>query len=339
MPNELQPFVSVILPVRNEGSFIREVLLSLVEQDYPCERLEIWVADGLSTDDTVDQVLQIAGERSCPPIYLIENPKRSMPAGFNLALQKAKGDVIIVAGGHAKFAPNYVSRCIELLEKTGADCVGGPIETIGKTAVARAIALAQSSWFGVGGAAFRMKTVKPGFVDTVAFGAYRRSVFDKIGVLDEELIRNQDDEFNFRLVQSGGKIWLDPSIHSVYYSRSSVKSLWKQYFNYGMYKVRVIQKRNAIPARRHLAPGIFVLICLGGIAMYLLSHRKIWLMPVATYTLANSFATLYVGRHQKRLLPYLPIIFATLHFAYGLGFLYGLWKWRSLFDIKLPKKV
>ncbi len=336
MSGHTSPFVSVILPVRNEGPFIHEALCALLEQDYPHERMEILVADGQSTDNTAEQIARIAASQSSLCIHLIENPKRSMPAGFNLALQKAKGDVIIVAGGHAKFAPDYVSRCVELLEQTGADCVGGPIETIGKTTVAQAIALAQSSWFGVGGAAFRMKNVKPGFVDTVAFGAYRRSVFDKIGVLDEELIRNQDDEFNFRLVQNGGKIWLDPSVHSVYYSRSSVKSLWKQYFNYGMYKVRVIQKRNAIPAHRHLAPGIFVITCLGGIAMYLLSHRKIWLTPVAAYTMANSLAALYVGRNHKLLLPYLPIIFATLHFAYGLGFLYGLWKWRSLWGVKSP---
>ncbi|MCS7010541.1 MAG: glycosyltransferase family 2 protein [Anaerolineales bacterium] len=334
MSNRVRPFVSIILPVRNEGPFIQEALHALIEQDYPHEWMEILVADGQSTDRTVERVAQIAASHPSPSIYLIENPKHSMPAGFNLALQRAKGDVIIVAGGHAKFAPNYVSRCVELLEQTKADCVGGPIETVGKTTVARAIALAQSSWFGVGGAAFRMKTVQPGFVDTVAFGAYRRSVFDKIGVLDEELVRNQDDEFNFRLVQSGGKIWLDPSIRAVYYSRSSVKSLWKQYFNYGMYKVRVIQKRGAIPARRHLAPGLFVVTFFGGLLMYGLFRRKIWLTPALTYMVANGLATFYVGRHEKRLMPYLPIVFATLHFAYGIGFLYGLWRWRSSFVCK-----
>ncbi|BAM02070.1 MULTISPECIES: glycosyltransferase family 2 protein [Caldilinea] len=329
MLSEFQPFVSVILPVRNEGSFIRDVLLSLIDQDYPCERMEIWVVDGLSTDDTVDQAAKIAAERSCPPIHLIENPKRSMPAGFNAAIPHTKGDVIIIAGGHAKFARDYISQCVKLLQQTGADCVGGPINTVGKTPIAQAIALAQSSWFGVGGAAFRMKTAKAGFVDTVAFGAYSRSVFEKIGLLDEELVRNQDDEFNFRLIQSGGKIWLDPSIRSEYYSRSSLKSLWKQYFYYGMYKVRVIQKRGAIPAYRHLVPAAFVLALLGGVGMFFISQRKIWLTPVLIYGLANGVASVYVGSHDKRLAPYLPIVFATLHLAYGLGFLYGLWRWRS----------
>lgn len=329
MSRQSLPVVSLILPVRNEGLFIRETLLAFLEQDYPHDHMEILIADGLSTDDTAKQITQFAANYPSPSIYLIDNPKLTMPAGFNIAMQRSQGDIIILTGGHTKLAKNYVSRCVELLEQTGADCVGGPIETIGKTTIAQAIALAQSSWFGVGGATFRMKDARAGFVDTVAFGAYRRSVFDKIGLLDEELVRNQDDEFNFRLTQRGGRIWLDPSIRSVYYSRSSLRRLWKQYFDYGMYKVRVIQKRGAVPAWRHLAPGAFVATLLIGSLAFVLSRQKIWLAPALAYAFANGIASLQVTNRQKRLLPYLPIAFATLHIAYGFGFLYGLWRWRS----------
>lgn len=330
MSGQSLPFVSLILPVRNEGLFIRETLLALLEQDYPYDRIEILIADGLSTDDTVEQITQFTANYPSLHICLINNSKLHMPAGFNIAMQQARGDVIILVGGHTKLAKNYITRCVELLEQTGADCVGGPIETIGMTTIAQAIALAQSSWFGVGGAAFRMKDVRAGFVDTVAFGAYRRSVFDRIGLLDEELVRNQDDEFNFRLIQSGGKIWLDPSIRSIYYSRSSLRHLWKQYFDYGMYKVRVIQKRGAIPAWRHLVPGTFVAALVIGTLAFVLSRQQIWLTPALAYVVMSSIASLLATNQQRHLLPYLPIAFATLHFAYGLGFLYGFWRWRSL---------
>lgn len=323
------PFVSLILPVRNEGSYIAQTLQGLLEQNYPHDRIEIIVADGRSTDSTAEQIKQFAASHTAPVVRLIDNPKIAMPAGFNAAMQHASGEIIILVGGHTRLATDYVLRCVEVLEQTGADCVGGPIETIGETGIAQAIALAQSSWFGVGGATFRMKDAKAGYVDTVAFGAYRRSVFERIGLLDEELVRNQDDEFNFRLTQNGGKIWLDPRIRSEYRSRSSLSRLWKQYFDYGMYKVRVIQKRRAVPAWRHLVPGLFVISVMGGLVMFLVSRRKFWLLPTFGYVLANGGASIYTTRRERYLLPFMPAVFATLHFAYGLGFLYGLWRWRT----------
>jgi len=329
MPESSLPFVTLILPVRNESPFIGQTLLALLEQNYPHDRMEILVADGQSTDNTPENVRIFATSHPLPVIRLIDNPKISMPAGFNIAMRHASGDIVIMVGGHTRLANDYISRCVEALRQTGADCVGGIIDTTGKTGIAQAIALAQSSWFGVGGATFRMKHAKAGYVDTVAFGAYRRSVFERIGLLDEELVRNQDDEFNFRLTQSGGKIWLDPSIRSEYYSRSSLRRLWKQYFEYGMYKVRVIQKRRAVPAWRHLIPGLFVMSSISGMVAFLLSRRILWLAPTAVYFVANGAASIYTARHKRHLLPILPVVFATLHVAYGLGFLYGLWRWRA----------
>lgn len=337
-----QPYVSLILPVRNESAFIEHNLAALTAQTYPHPSMEILVVDGRSADDTRQRVTAFAASHLDVTIRLLDNPQQIMPAGFNVGLAAAQGDVIIVVGGHCTLQANYVQRCVTALQTTSADCVGGVIATRGETVEARAIALAQSSPFGVGGATFRMADPQPGYVDTVAFGAYRRTVFEQIGTFDEELVRNQDDEFNFRLTQAGGKIWLDPAIRATYYSRSSLKKLWKQYYDYGVYKVRVIQKRGAVPSWRHLAPATFVLALVAGILLFVVSRRKVTLAPLVAYVTANlafSFATGLADLRQPGArdvdgeplgaLPYLPACFAILHFAYGIGFLAGLWRWRQ----------
>jgi GT2 family glycosyltransferase len=252
-----------------------------------------------------------------------------MPNGMNTALEQAKGKVIILVGGHCEIAPDYIRGCVKAIEKTGADCVGGAMTTVGETWIAQSIALAQSSRFGVGDVAFRTSNNKSGYVDTVVFGAYRREVFERIGGFDEELVRNHDDEFNFRLIQAGGKIWFDPSIRSIYYSRANLRSLWKQYFDYGLYKVRVIQKRKAVPSWRHLVPGVFVLGLFLTILMALIMSEPLWLLVVTgPYATANLFATLWTARRDWKTLPLLPLAFSILHLSYGLGFLWGLWRWR-----------
>lgn len=319
--------VTIILPVFNEDAHIRRTLMSILSQSYPHGCLEILIADGMSSDNTRSIIETISKDASIP-IFLYDNPQRIMPAGFNVALQHARGEFIVLTGGHCELPPNYVQECVRTLMATKADCVGGSLITRGQTVVARSIALAQSSVFGVGGVAFRMGTAKAGYVDTVAFGAYRSSVFEKIGLLDEELVRNQDDEFNFRLTQAGGRIWLEPSIQSIYYSRASFRRLWKQYFDYGFYKVRVIQKRGAVPAWRHLVPGVFVATLVIGFVLFLISRHSIWLAPALAYVLVNWIASVDIARQEWRLLPYLPASFAVLHFAYGFGFLSGLWHWR-----------
>ena len=265
--------VSIIIPIRNEAQYIRRCLNSVLSQDYPSDRMEILVVDGMSDDGTREIVQQIIEDRSPdakdepgsgsienearPRVVLLDNPKRIVPSALNIGLSQAQGEVIMRIDGHCEIAPDYISRCLELLERTGADNVGGPLKTISDTLVGRAISLATSSAFGVGGVRFRCST-NPGWVDTVFPGAFPRQVFERIGNFDEELVRNQDDEFNFRLRQSGGKIWLDPSIKISYYARSNFRGLWRQYLQYGFYKVRVIQKRGAVPSWRHLIPAAFV---------------------------------------------------------------------------------
>jgi succinoglycan biosynthesis protein ExoA len=341
MRSKNHPFVSLILPIRNEAAYIERCIEAVFAQDYPADRMEILIVDGMSIDGTREMVKQIiAGQRkdyrhdsvSLPPspVIFLDNPGRIVPTGLNIALRRAKGEIVILVGGHCEIVSNYVLRCVELLAETSADCVGGPMVTVGERSAAHVIALAQSSRFGVGGAAFRTGKRKGCYVDTVAFGAYRRKVFDCIGGFDEELIRNQDDEFNFRLKQAGGKIWLDPSIRCVYYSRASFGKLWRQYFQYGLYKVRLIQKRGAVPSVRHLIPGGFVLGLLASFGLALGMSQPIFALSVAgPYVLACIMASLWTSRRAWHTLPMLPLAFSTLHISYGMGFVLGLWRWRQ----------
>jgi succinoglycan biosynthesis protein ExoA len=323
------PHVSIILPIRNEARYIAQCLDAVLAQTYPRECLEILVVDGMSDDDTREIVNRIIAKISSlqspvSNLQLLDNPERIVPTALNRGIRAARGEIMIRVDGHCVIARDYVRRCVDALQTVDADCVGGAIETMGETYTARAIALAQSSPFGVGGARFRYAT-RAGYVDTLAFGAYRREVFDCIGLFDEELVRNQDDEFNFRLTRAGGKIWLDPQIKSVYYSRGTLRGLWKQYYEYGFWKVRVIQKHGRPASLRHLVPAIFVLALCVTLVGTLVTQQWIWFGLVALpYVLASLTASIIVAvRRGWRYMPLLPFAFATMHLAYGIGFLKG----------------
>lgn len=337
------PPVTLVLPIRNEAAFIEEGLNAALRQTYPADKLEILVVDGMSDDGTRDIVRQVVQAETICDVRLIDNVYRYAPHAFNIGIQEARGEIIILIGGHSKIPSDYVSLCVDALRSSRADCVGGVLETVGETPIARAIALAQSSPFGVGGVAFRTGKDRGTFVDTVAFGAYRKNVFRKVGLFDQELIRNQDDEFNFRLTQAGGRIWLDPSIRSVYYSRASLSRLWRQYFQYGFYKVRVMQKRSGLAAWRHVIPAIFILALIGSFVVAMLTTSWVWTTIVFTpYVAANVVASAIVARNDWRLGPLLPPAFATLHFAYGCGFLWGIWKLRDKWgdrEVRSPKLI
>lgn len=329
MDQSVLPTVTVIMPIRNEADFIAQSLLSVLGQEYPPELVNVLIVDGMSSDNTRSVINQIHNQHPTRNISVLDNPQKIVPTGFNAALKHAKGDIIVRVDGHCTLAPDYIQRCIDDLRTTGADNAGGLQRAIGKTLVARAIALATSSPFGVGGARFHY-TNKAGWADTVYLGAYPRAVFERIGGFDEELVRNQDDEFNFRLTQSGGKIWLDPEIRSEYYSRANLGKLWQQYYQYGFYKVRVIQKRGALPSWRHLVPALFVTSLLISIFVALGSGQWLWLLPVGgSYLLLNLLASIWTARRYWSTLPFLPVAFVILHFAYGIGFLHGLWYWRQ----------
>lgn len=335
-PINQQPFVTIIMPIRNEAIYIARSLESILKQDYPPYKIEIIIVDGMSTDDTRRVIWNTvdAYQLALPAISILDNPAKIVPTALNIGLQHAQGNVIIRVDGHCEIAHDYVQRCVEILQATDANCVGGPMTTTGETPIARAIALAQSSFFGVGGVAFRTGRREPGYVDTLAFGAYRRETFNWVGMFDEELVRNQDDEFNFRLTQAGGKIWLDPSIKSTYFSRATLRGLWRQYYQYGFFKVRIIQKHGRVPSWRHLVPGSFVLGILGTIFLALLTKNRRWLgFVVGPYAIVNILAAIWTARHNWSTLPLLPLIFFILHAAYGVGFLHGLQTFSHSFTI------
>jgi GT2 family glycosyltransferase len=292
--------------------------------------MEIIIADGLSTDGTRDLINELA-DRTDIPITVIDNPGQIAPTGLNLAIAVSKGDVIVRVDGHCEIANDYVANCVELLRSTTADGVGGPIETIAESPQADAIAIAMSSKFGVGGSAFRTVHDKELEVDTIAFPGYRRDLFDRVGGFDEELVRNQDDEFNYRVRERGGRLILSPTVRSRYYSRSSFRSLWKQYFQYGYWKVRVLQLHPAQMSIRQFVPFAFVSLLTFLALGSLVSVTSGWLFlgMLGFYLLSNFLASaLSCRRSGIGALPGIAASFGILHFSYGIGFLFGLVAFR-----------
>lgn len=323
------PYVSVIMPVRDEAAHLERSLGSIVGQDYPADRMEVLVVDGMSTDGTRERVRRIAAATSAPVVRLLDNPRRIVPAALNRGIAAARGSVIVRVDGHCVIRPDHVSRCVELLRDTGAENVGGVTDARGVGLLGRAIALATTSRFGVGGSRFRVGSAA-GWVDTVFPGAWPREVFERVGGFDEDLVRNQDDEMNLRIRQAGGRIWLDPALSTEYFVRSDLSSLWRQYWQYGAYKVRVLQKRHRLPAARALAPPLFVTALVAGAAAWAATGAAAWLLaPAAPYAAANLASSAAVGRRDLAAAPLLPVVYAVLHLAYGAGFLAGLWRWRS----------
>lgn len=330
-----QPLVTVIMPIRNEAAFIPRSLGAVLAQDYPADRLEVVIADGMSSDGTRAAIARLAEAHPDVRVTVVDNPGQIVPTGFNRALAKARGDVIVRVDGHTIVAPNYVTECVEALLRSGADNVGGRMVPVSEGLFGRATALATASRFGVGGARFHYSD-REELVDTVYMGAWPRSVFQRIGLFDEEQVRNQDDEFNYRLRARGGKVLLSPRIQSRYYNRSTPRSLWRQYFQYGYWKVRVMQKHPGQMSPRHFVPA--ALVASLAIGLLLAPFSAIWGLAFGiialSYVSATLVASLVVGFREPLLEALLlPATFLTLHVSYGLGFLVGVvrfaTRWRD----------
>jgi succinoglycan biosynthesis protein ExoA len=342
-----QILMSIIMPIRNEEQYIYESLRSILQQDIDPSIYEVLIIDGMSTDgtrpvihkvladyaqlqyhDPRDRVDEESGGFKPPRVRLFDNPRKIVPTGMNIGLRHAEGKIIVRVDGHAVLSANYLQQCQKYLVRTGAECVGGVIISQSSTFIGRAISLAMSSPFGVGNARFRTSG-KEGPVDSVAFGAYRRSVFDEVGYFDEELVRCQDDEFNYRLRKHGGRIYFTPAIRSVYYVRTRPTALWKQYFQYGFWKTRVMQKHPGMMQPRQFAPALFVLILFfsGLIGFFFQWSGWLLLTVVLAYILLSLTSAVVIGcKHGLSYTPLLPGLFLTLHLSYGFGFLFGLIK-------------
>jgi GT2 family glycosyltransferase len=244
------------------------------------------IADGMSDDGTREVLVRMA--ESDARLRIVENPGRIVPKGLNAAIRAARGQVIVRMDAHTQYAPDYLRQCLAVLRETCADNVGGPWVTRGDGYLPRAIAAAFQSPFAAGGARAHDPDYE-GPLDTVYLGCWPRSVFDRVGLFDEELFRNEDDEFNLRLTRASGRIWQSPRIRSWYTPRGSLSALFLQYFQYGYWKVRVIQKHKRPASARHLVPGLFVLgLGLGWLAGFV--HWSLWVVyggAVACYALLN----------------------------------------------------
>lgn len=316
--------VTVVIPCRNENQYIGKCLDSFINQSYPKEYVNIFVCDGLSTDGTVE-IIKVYEEKY-ENVFYVQNKGLTAPKAMNLGIKKSDSDIIIIFGSHAFADKEFIAKNVELLNRDDSiGCSGGTLETINENTKGEGISLAMSSPFGVGNALFRYGKEEK-FVDTVAFGAYPRAVLNKIGFFDEELVRNQDDELNFRVVKAGYKILLSPGVKSSYYSRSSLGKLWKQYFQYGFWKVRVMQKHGKVAALRHLVPMLFVIINILGAILSLFSKPilVLWLIEITLYIILNLIFSVKLCKEKIKLLRYVPVTFLILHMSYGLGFLEGL---------------
>jgi succinoglycan biosynthesis protein ExoA len=318
------PLVSIVMPVLNEEKYLARCLQSVMDQDYPLDKLEVLVVDGMSDDRSREIVAEFV---ACfPQIKLLDNPQRSIPAAMNIGIRKARGEVIVRVDGHCFLERDYVSQCLRYLRETGADNVGGPACAVGESYVGEAIALALSSPFGHGGSQFRYSQ-QENYVDTVFLGAFRRDLFDRIGLYDEDLLCAEDYELNHRLRAAKGKILLTSKIRVRYVTRNSLRKFGKQYFGYGFWRMQVIQKHLRALRLRHLMTASFVFILIAsGMAGLFDSRFRLLLLTVLLVYLAASlfFSTLLAWKQGWRYLPILPVVFATLHLSWGSGFLWGL---------------
>ena len=318
------PRVSVIVPCRNEARFIVRCLESIVANDYPRDRLEILVVDGMSDDETWNIVGDFAREHS--EVKRLRNPRWIAPAALNLGIAHACGEIIFRIDAHARVAENYLRLCAEGLHKYEVDNIGGAMETLPADggSVAKAIAASMSHPFGVGNSDFRVGTKKVIATDTVFGGCYHREVFERIGLFNERLMRTQDMEFNQRLRKAGGRILLDPKIRCCYYASPNLKSFARHNFHDGLWAILPFAYSEVLPVRlRHLVPGAFT----GAIVLSWM--LGIWLEPlrfflaamVASYALASLTSSVHIAwrKHDFRYVCLMPLVFGIRHFAYGFG--------------------
>lgn len=311
--------LTVLCPVYNEAAHIGAVLQFFTDAN-PAEK-ELWIIDGGSTDQTLDIVQQWMHQN--PQIRLLHNPDKTVPFALNLGLRNSSGNPVVRLDAHTEYAADYFEQILRTFEATGADIVGGPMRCKSKTTVQAAVAYCTATTFGIGDSMFHQEDFE-GYSESVYLGAWQRSVFEDIGVFDEALLRNQDDEFHYRARAHGKRIYQNPAIRSMYYPRDSFGKLFRQYRQYGFYKPLVFQKVQQGLRVRHLIPAAFV--------VYLLSlplgwFTGWWLAPLLVYLLLNLFFSLTAnGSLQVRLAALLT--YPTLHVAYGVGFLHGLWHWN-----------
>jgi len=342
-PESVPPSVTVVVAARDEEQFIEACVGSLLEMEDPPGGFELIVAEGGSDDQTRPLLDRLAANN--PRLKVVANESIIAPAAWNVAIRQARGRYIAIMGAHARYPKDYLVRCFEIAERVHADNVGGPAIAEADGYLQRSNAASHHSPFSVGGASWHSLDYE-GKARTVFGGFYRRDVFDRIGFFDEELVRDSDAEFNFRLERSGGTIWQSPLIRSWYKPRSTLGALFRQYRQYGYWKVRIVQKHGRTPAIRQYVPATFVSALMVLVAVAAMSSaisfgspfatlaRTALLVGAVTYAAVLGIASVTTAaRYGWDLLPILPVTFASYHFGYGIGFLNG------LYDFVLRKRT
>lgn len=326
---EVINYVSVIIPCRNEESFIGNVLDDIIKQDYPLDYLEVLVIDGMSTDMTANIVLKYQKEHTS--IRLIENPEKIVPTALNRGIKDSKGSVIVRLDAHCRYPSNYLSYLVSNLIKLNAGNVGVAVVSKPKSDKIKSIAIAacMASPFGIGNSAFRtgVKTVQK--TDTVPFGCFKKAVFDEIGLFDTELIRNQDDEFNARMIKNGFDIYILPDLSITYYTRETIAQTANMFYYYGYFKPLVNKKVGSPATMRQFAPPLFVLANITAIiAIFIhftlgaILFSAIWI-PYAILCFYFSAKICSMEKNIK-LFFLLVAVFVSIHFTYGFGYIRGL---------------
>lgn len=325
----MNPLVSIIIPCRNEEKTIHQVLEALHQQSFPLEDMEVVIADGLSTDGTRKAIHSFSEAHPDLALRLVDNPKQIIPAGLNTAIKASKGDVIVRIDAHSLPNPDYVQRCVDALMQEKAENVGGVwmISPQNNSWVARSIAAAAANPFAVGDAHYRF-TDKAAYVDTVPYGSYKRELFNQVGFFDENLLANEDYEFNTRIRQFGGRIWLDPAIQCTYFARPTLSALAKQYWGYGFWKAQMLKRYPETLRWRQALPPLFVLalivLVLAGIFW-----QPAWLVlavVIGLYLLIQLIPAFSISSKLKDISLSIGIVLATLvmHISWGTALIVGL---------------
>lgn len=325
MKEESFPFVSVIMPIRNEATFIAESLGAVLAQDYPQDCMEVLVADGMSDDGTREILTDLQSRHT--NLRVIDNPKRIVPTGFNAALDAARGEIIIRIDGHAIVAPDFVRQDVALMaEHPEAWSTGGPIIHLGRTLFGKAVAVAMAHPLGVGNASHHFLNYE-GYGEGVPFPAIRRWVFDRAGKFDENLVRNNDDEFNFRMTQAGGKVFISPRVRYTYFVRERARQLFRQYFQYGFWRIPVIKKHRQPTTIRQLVPSLFYLTSIASLIGGLWLKQPVIAvgLPLLYVVVLAICALALALKEGIRVASRIPLAIGIMHAGYAFGLIYGFW--------------
>ena len=324
----MSPRVSIIIPCYNEQATIRKLLEAIFHQTHPRAEMEVIIADGQSEDRTLEEINTFKADHPDLNVRVVENSARSIPSAINCGLRSAHGETIVRMDAHSRPNPDYVERCLSALDMGLGENVGGvwEIKPGDKSWIAESIAVAASNPLGVGDAGYRIGA-EASVVDTVPFGSFRKSLIEKIGLFDESLLSNEDYEFNARIRQFGGRIWLDPKIITVYYARSTLRELSRQYWRYGYWKFRMLRRYPDTLRWRQGLPPLFVasLIILTLLSWWQLAAWLIAFELLVYFSVLFLVGVLSSFQHRKiYLLIGLPLSIATMHLAWGGGFLWSI---------------